>query len=300
MSIGYVSIVMSEAGLNMKSCILKNASEENLIRLIKHNLETLDKILDYNFKNKVFLFRISSGFIPFASHPINKLDWCKMFKKEFQKVGNKAKKYGMRLSMHPGQYTTLTSPNKDVVEKSIWDLKYQSAVLDCMGLDSKNKIILHVGGRYDDKKESMNRFVEEYKKLPQNIKNRLVVENDDKIYTAKDILYISKKTGAPILFDYFHHILNHEGELDTEKILKKCLKTWNKDRDGAPKIHYSQQAKGKRAGSHSLTITISEFLEFYKSLPRGIDIMLEVKDKDISALKCIEAVGEEISPLRSK
>lgn len=284
---------MSEPGLKMKSCILKNASEENLIRLIKHNLETLDKILDYNFSHGVFLFRISSGFIPFASHPINKLDWCKIFKKEFRALGEKAKAYGMRLSMHPGQYTTLTSPIKDVVEKSIWDLKYQTSVLDCMGLDSKNKIILHVGGRYDDKQTSMDRFIEEYKKLPQNIKNRLVIENDDKIYTAQDILYVSKKTGAPILFDYFHHLLNHDGELNTAKILKKCMKTWQKDKDGFPKIHYSQQAKGKKSGSHSLTITVPEFIEFYKTLPPNIDVMLEVKDKDISALKCLEAIKGE-------
>ncbi len=290
MSIGYVSIIMSEPGLKMKSCILKNASESNLIKLIKYNLETLDKILDYNYKNKIFLFRISSGFIPFASHPINKINWCKMFKKEFLALGNKAKKYNMRLSMHPGQYTTISSPNKEIVKKSVLDLKYQTCVLDCMGLDSKNKLILHVGGKYENKQETMDRFIANYKKLSINIKNRLTIENDDKNYTAKDILYISKKTGAPVLFDYFHHILNHEGDLDTENILKECIKTWDFKKDGNPKIHYSQQAFNKKSGSHSMTISTSEFLDFYKTLPKNIDVMLEVKDKDISALKCIKMI----------
>jgi UV DNA damage endonuclease len=289
MNIGYVSIIMSEPGLKMKSCILKNASEENLIKLIKHNLEILDKILDYNFKNKVFVFRISSGFIPFASHPINKIDWCKMFKKDFLALGKKAKKYGIRLSMHPGQYTTLSSPNKNIVKKSILDLKYQTKVLDCMGLDSKNKIILHIGGKYEDKKQSMERFIKEYNKLPQNIKKRLVIENDDRNYTVEDVLYISSQTSIPVLFDYFHHLLNHEGDLNTIEVLKKCMATWKKDRDGIAKIHYSQQAKENISGSHSLTISVPEFLEFYKTLPDNVDIMLEVKDKDISALKCILA-----------
>lgn len=294
MNIGYVSIIMSEPGLKMKSCILKNASEDNLIKLIKYNLEMLDKIFDYNFKHDIFVFRISSGFIPFASHPINKVDWCKMFKKEFLTLGKKAKKYGIRLSMHPGQYTTLTSPNKDVVKKSIWDLKYQTGVLDCMGLDSKNKIILHIGGKYEDKQQSMERFIKEYKKLPKNIKNRLVIENDDRNYTAEDVLYISSKADIPVLFDYFHHLLNHEGEdLNTIEILKKCMKTWKKDKDGIPKVHYSQQAIGKKSGSHSLTIDVSEFLRFYNTLPCNVDIMLEVKDKDISALKCILATRIE-------
>jgi UV DNA damage endonuclease len=211
-----------------------------------------------------------------------------MFKNEFLALGEKAKKYGMRLSMHPGQYTTLSSPDPKLIEKSIWDLEYQTKVLDCMGLDSTNKIILHVGGGYGDKQKSMERFIEEYKKLPQNIKDRLTIENDDKTYTAKDILYISKKTGAPVLFDYFHHQLNHEGELNTCEILKDCMKTWKKNRDGNPKIHYSQQAKKKSKGSHSLTISTPDFLDFYKTLPKNIDVMLEVKDKDISALNCLK------------
>lgn len=291
MSLGYVSIIMSaKPDLKMKSCILKNASKERLIELIKYNLSVLDKMLDYNYENNIFLFRISSGFIPFASHPINKIDWCKMFNKEFKALGEKAKKYGIRLSMHPGQYTTLSSPDPKLIEKSIWDLEYQTGVLDCMELNSTNKIILHVGGKYDNKKTTMDRFIKEYKKLPQNIKNRLVIENDDTNYTAKDILYISKKTRAPVLFDYFHHLLNHEGNLNIEETIKKCGKTWNKKRDGNQKIHYSQQAINKRAGSHSLSICVPEFLEFYKNLPPNIDVMLEVKDKDISALKCIEAL----------
>lgn len=290
MNLGYVSIIMSKPNLKMKSCILKNASNERLIELIKYNLNILDKLLDYNYGNNVFLFRISSGFIPFASHPINQIDWCKMFNKEFKAIGYKAKKYGIRLSMHPGQYTTLSSPDPKVVEKSIWDLQYQTGVLDCMDLDSTNKIILHVGGKYDDKKSSMERFISEFKKLPQNIKNRLVIENDDRNYTANDILYISKKTGAPVLFDFFHHILNHEGELNIKKIVKKCGETWNEKRDGKQKIHYSQQATGKKAGSHSTTICVPEFLEFCKLLPPNVDVMLEVKDKDISALKCINAL----------
>jgi len=274
----------------MKSCILKNAKDDNLNFLIKHNIETLNKILDYNLKHRLLLFRISSGFILFASHSINEIPWATKYKKELLSVGDKIKKYRIRVSMHPGQYTTLSSPNEEIVKRAIEDLKYQTQVLDSMGLDSSNKVILHIGGRYDDKRETMDRFIVEYEKLPQNIKNRLVIENDDKIYTVEDVLYISKKTGIPLIFDYFHHVLNHAGEdLNWESALMKCRKTWGK-KDGVQKVHYSQQAKDKRRGSHSLTISLPEFIEFYNSLPRPIDVMLEVKDKNISAIKCIYAV----------
>ena len=195
--------------------------------------------------------------------------------------------------MHPGQYTTLSSPNEDIIKRTIEDLKYQTQVLDSLGLDSSNKVILHIGGRYDDKQQTMDRFINEYEKLPDNIRNRLVIENDDKIYTVEDVLYISKRTGIPVIFDYLHHVLNHAGDnLDWKSALMKCRKTWRQE-DGVQKIHYSQQAKDKRRGSHSLTIDVPEFLKFYNSLPKPTDVMLEVKDKDISAIKCINAVKDK-------
>lgn len=291
MGIGYVSIVMSEPNMRMKSCILKNASCERLDFLIAHNCRVLDSILDFNCKNKIFLFRVSSGFIPFASHPINTIDWCSRFHEEFLRLGAKARKYNIRLSFHPGQYTTLSSPNETVVARAVEDLRYQTGVLDCMRMDSTNKIILHIGGGYGDKPVAIERFIDRYNKLPNNIKQRLVIENDDKVYTARDVLNISERTGIPVVFDVLHHRLNHEQGDDEQEILQYCMRTWDAIKDGKPKVHYSQQAEGKRAGSHSLTIDVDEFIEFYKQLPTGVDIMLEVKDKSASALKCIEAVN---------
>lgn len=292
MSVGYVSIILSEPDIKMKSCILKNASPEHLSALIEHNITTLDQMLEFNRRHDIRLFRLSSGFIPFASHPINKLRWWQKYSKQFLALGDKAKRYKIRLSFHPGQYTTLSSPNRVIVQKSLKDLQYHARVLDAMGLDSSSKMILHIGGFYEGKKESIERFIKNYSKLPQNIKNRLVIENDDKIYTATEVLYISKRTGAPVIFDYLHHLLNHEGELDTANILQQVRKTWRK-KDGVQKIHYSQQAQGKRAGSHSLSIEVPEFVEFYKTLPQPIDVMLEVKDKDLSALKCIAELEKQ-------
>lgn len=289
MSIGYVSIILSKPDIKMRSCILKNASREHLTMLIQHNIKTLDKMLDFNLENNIYLFRISSGFIPFASHPINKIRWWQKYSKQLLALGDKAKAYGIRLSFHPGQWTTLSSPNRTIVEKSVRDLLYHTRALDAMGLDKSSKIVLHIGGVYEGKTPTIERFIKNYSKLPQNIKERLVIENDDLHYTFRDVLYISKLTGIPVIFDYLHHLLNKDKEEDLSKILRRVRKTWKK-KDGIQKIHYSQQAQGKHAGSHSLTIAVPEFLEFYKRLPQPIDIMLEVKDKDLSALKCIAEV----------
>lgn len=284
MNIGFVGIILDDKkGLRMKSCILKNASEENIKRLIENNLDTLDKMLDYLIENKIKLFRISSGFIPFASHPINKLEWWTIYKEQFKQLGNKAKRHNIRLSMHPGQYTTISSENEELVLKSIQDLQYHTTILDSMQMPSDCKVILHIGGIYNDKKTTINRFISNYKKLPRNIKNRLVIENDDKCYTVEDVLYISSKTHCPVVFDYLHFLLNHNST-DTMQMFNLVRKTWRK-KDGIQKIHYSQQAEGKKLGSHSITINPKSFDEFAKNLPNDIDVMFEVKDKNISVIK---------------
>jgi UV DNA damage endonuclease len=97
----------------------------------------------------------------------------------------------------------------------------------------------------------------------------------------------------PVVFDNLHHALNPSSLSRTpSEWIAACAATWRK-RDGTPKIHYSQQAPDKSAGSHSETIHLPTFLRFYKRLPAiGLDIMLEVKDKNRSALKCIQATGQ--------
>ncbi len=71
-----------------------------------------------------------------------------------------------------------------------------------------------------------------------------------------------------------------------------CRETWNKE-DGVQKIHYSQQDVNKRPGAHSSTIEIKQFIEFIDKMDLDLDIMLEVKDKNLSALKCINYIRKD-------
>ena len=284
MNIGFVGMVLGEYEIKMKSCILKNASCQRLQQLAEFNLDVLDKILDYLIENDVHLFRISSCAVPFASHEVCKLNWQNILSDKFSKVGKKALKNEIRLSMHPGQYTILCSENEDLTRRSVLELSYHTSYLDALKMPSSCKVILHIGGTYKDKSKTMEKFIETYEKLPQNIKNRLVIENDDRCYTVEDVLYISSKTGIPVVFDYLHFLLNHyENEKDPLERIEKCRATWKK-KDGTQKIHYSQQAEGKKLGSHSDFIDPEQFYEFAKILPKEIDVMFEVKDKNFSVL----------------
>ena len=294
MSIGYACLTIGVQNTNLKSSIAKNINEEKLLDLISFNLISLENIIDYNIKNDIKLFRISSDLIPFGSSPINTIQWENIFLSEFNKIGEKIRKSGMRVSMHPGQYTVLNSPNIEVVDRAIEDLNYHTKVLDALGVGSEHKIVLHIGGVYGDKNEAMERFINNYSLLDDNVKERLVIENDDKSYNVNEVLEIGKRLNIPVIFDNLHNEINqYDKEKDDKYWINKCKETW-KEKDGYQKIHYSQQNPLKKLGSHSNTIRINEFIRFYESLDReDIDIMLEVKDKNLSAVKCINAVSKD-------
>ncbi|MFR9239823.1 MAG: UV DNA damage repair endonuclease UvsE [Clostridium baratii] len=292
MNIGYACTPLKIHNKTTRTFTLKNYTEDKLIECIKYNLEDLYEILKYNLSNDIYMFRISSDIIPFGSHEINKLDWSSIFKEDFKKINDIISKNSIRISMHPGQYTVLNSKNLNTVEKSISDLEYHAKFLDSISNDKSNKIILHIGGVYDNKKESINRFLNVYNSLSKNIKDRLVIENDEKNYSIKDLLTINEHVQIPIIYDNLHYLCYEGVDTDSFKILNSIKDTWNKD-DGKIKVHYSQQAFNKRIGSHSNTIFIDKFLEYLKYIKNfDIDIMLEVKDKDFSSTKIVNVLKE--------
>lgn len=287
MRIGYACLTIGVRETGFKTCIMKNANEENLLSIINHNLEVLDNIIDYNVKNDIKLFRISSDIIPFGSSPVNNLKWWDIFEEKLSFIGNKIKKSEMRVSMHPGQYTVLNSPTGDVVLSAVKDLEYHNVFLDSLKVNKENKIILHIGGVYGDKKLAIDRFSRNYILLNEKIKERLVIENDDKCFNIEDVLYISKKLQIPVIYDNLHNkVLPADKFKDDRYWIKEVNKTWSNG-NGPQKIHYSQQDKNKRAGAHSTSININEFVDFIRNLDPDIDIMLEAKDKNLSAVKCI-------------
>lgn len=289
MKLGYPCINRSIGCTANSTFRLANYSKQKLFETVQNNLDCLHKILQYNVKNDLLFFRISSDIVPFASHPICRADWAKHFKKDFKQIGEYIKKHKMRISMHPDQFIVLNAKKQDIVNRSIKELKYHCRVLDAMDLDSTAKVQLHIGGVYGEKEKSMQRFVERYKKLPAMIKKRLVIENDHYMYSLKDCLEINKKTGIPILFDTFHHECYNNGETVKQGLIK-ASKTWKK-KDGILMADYSNPKKGARKGTHSEHISAEKFKKFITETKNlNFDIMLEIKDKEKSALKAIKII----------
>ena len=293
MKIGYPCINRSIDCKGNKTFRLKSYSNERLIKTIENNISCLKKMLAFNIKNNILFFRITSDLIPFASHPINDLVWKDYFKKDFAEIGEIIMENKLRISMHPDQFIVLNSIREDVVKRSVEELVYHCEVLDLMILDYTAKIQLHIGGAYGNKEKAMYSFIKNFNLLNNKIKKRLVIENDDKIYSLKDCLYLSNKIKIPVLFDAFHHsVLNNNEKVND--CIKKASKTWMK-KDGIPMADYSSQEPNNKAGKHAEKIDLNHFKKFIDlTKPYDFDIMLEIKDKEKSALKVIKLLENDL------
>jgi UV DNA damage endonuclease len=204
----------------------------------------------------------------------------------FKQLGEYSRKHGFRISMHPDQFVLLNAPDEGVLRRSIAELVYQVQVLDLMGLDNSAKVQIHVGGVYGNKTAGIDRFVKRFEVLEPSIRNRLVIENDERLYTVSDCLAINEQTGIPVIMDSFHHSLLNNGEKIAD-LFRPARQTW-KLADGIPMVDYSSQEQGKRAGAHAEHIVADNFRQFLAATrPADFDIMLEIKDKETSALEAL-------------
>ena len=284
MKIGYPCINRSIGCSSNKKFRLANFTREKFNETVRNNLNCLDKIVDYNVENNMLFLRISSETIPFASHEVCTLDWKKIFKNELNNIGIRLKENKFRVSMHPGQFTLLNSPNEKIVEKSLAELEYHADFLNAMGLDNTAKIQIHVGGVYGDKNSAIKRFINTFEIASNKIKSRLAIENDDYHYSVKDCLRINKETNIPIILDNLHLECLNDGEslIEAYNIIKG---TWSKE-DGIPMLDYSSQQKDARIGKHTEHLDSNHFKEFIDIMQnQEFDLMFEIKDKEKSVLE---------------
>ena len=294
MRIGYACLAVALDGSQQKTCTLKTATPERLVSLAGENFAALERMIDYNIANHISLFRISSDIVPFGSSRASALPWDSQYADSLASIATKIKQSHMRVSMHPGQYTVLNSPDADVVRRAIEDLAYHAKFLDQLLLDNTHKIILHVGGKYGDSVSALKRFSSVYRDLPASITKRLILENDGSIFHIDEVLELCHAIGAPAIYDNLHNAINPADPTKSDAYwIDLCRETWRKA-DGAQKTHYSQQHAAKMRGAHSDTIAIQPFLDYCHSLPGELpDMMLEVKDKNRSAVKCVLCTMEK-------
>lgn len=259
---------------------------QHIHKVILSNFDALEKILYYNYKNEIHFFRLTSNLIPLATHPQVTYECYETYRQEYLKIGNLIKQYRMRVDFHPDQFCVLNSTRSDVILSSIRLLEHHMKVMEMMGLDIK--VVLHVGGGTYGKKAGMNRFMKTFRSLDPKLQSRIIIENDDKLYNAEEVLELCQMLKIPMVLDYHHHLCN-PCETSITMLLPKIYETW-KDEMIPPKIHYSSPKSTKEYRSHSDYINDQSFIEFLNLLQRydrDVDIMLEVKEKDSALFRLI-------------
>lgn len=259
----------------------------------------LRAILDYLDEVDIRMYRMSSDFVPYATHPDlpqfhGQVRECAS---ELAEVGAIARSRGIRLSLHPSQYVLLNALNPKVTAKGMADVNAQADLLDAMEQGPEAVVVLHVGGGYGDKEAAIGRFVENFPRLSEAGRRRLVIENDETIYTVRDCLRVHQATGVPVVFDHQHHLLN-PGGWSVGAAARAALGTWP---EGVrPKFHFSSPKLDsrvvKRGGKnveappllsqHADYVHPWEFAGFLHEVgPGEFDVMLEAKKKDAALLK---------------
>ena len=264
--------------------------DEYLKGLIVNNLLYLKSCLEWNAAQNIRFFRVSSDIVPLSTHPEMTYPWWndEEIKTLCDDIRGFSMKHGMRLSMHPGQYTLLNSPDEKVVERSVEDLRYHQVLGDMIGV---REFITHVGGVYGDSREAMHRWAQVYKGLPTEIRSRLRLENDDRNFTIQEVLFLSEKTGVPAVFDYHHHRILPS--MDAGDALKQCFATWQGIDN--PKIHLSSGKTGKTDRKHHDFILAEDYQALLSLLQavagkenKQVYVMLEAKLKEQAVMKILE------------
>ena len=237
---------------------------------------------------------MSSGLAPWKTE----YDWEDLkdidsIRRWFHSAGTMAKTHGIRLTSHPGPYNVLVSPKEEVVANCIKDLTIHGDEFDMMGLSRTpyNKINIHLGGAYGDKEASMKRFVKNFPRLPESVRSRLTLENDDKasMYSVKDLYYgIYKEIGIPIVFDYHHHQFC-TGGMSEQEALEMALSTWGNIK---PVTHYSESRRDEQEDETIRVQAHSDYvynkIEMYGN---DFDIMVEAKAKELAVDKYLQLHG---------
>lgn len=298
--LGFAAKVLGEPGLKSNDTRRWQSGPH-----LRQSLAYLRAIFDYLARNDIAMYRMSSDLAPYVTHPglpqfHHQIRDCAA---ELGDLGRQARAMGLRLSFHPSQFIVLNSPDPAVVEKSIWDLTSQAEILDGMELGPEAVIVIHVGGVYGDKSSGRARWIETYHRLPEPVRQRLVLENDDTRFSAADVLAIHDATSVPLIFDNLHFWCNNPEGLAILPTFERFVRTWQEGT--RPKMHFSSPRTEFRAVSrknratgkgettlqppiwpgHADFLNPFEFITFLRAAPHiSCDVMLEAKAKDLALI----------------
>lgn len=277
------------------------------------SLAYLRDIFLYLQRHAIYFYRMAGQLAPYLTHPAlpafhHQIEECA---EELAVLGDLARQLRLRLTLHPGFYVQLNSPDEHRVARSVLELTRAAALLEAMGLDADAVIVIHVGGVHGDSQAGRERCVRQLNQLPDYLRSRLALEHDDRCYHLQDVLWIHARTGVRVVLDTLHHRCFDPEAIPLLDALRLALATWPPGQ--RPKIHISSprteirslvrqgrvQLQPPLPNQHSDFLHPFEVIELLSEARRlhlrPFDVMLEAKAKDVALLR-LRAQIEHYAP----
>lgn len=265
----------------------KNFTVEKAKDLAFKNLQDLMSILKWNNEYGIHHYRLSSDMFPHMNDKETLEYTLCDFKERLKEIGKYARYSNQRLTMHPGQYNQIGSKSQSVFEATVEDLSHHADIFDYMEMDENSILCIHGGGIYNDKENTIRRWIDRFGDLPEKVKKRIAIENCELNYNIEDCLYIAEECKIPVIFDVHHfNCYNKKYDLDwdAKDYIPYILDSWEERRMVA---HISDQKEDARLGAHhdyvySIPRYLMEIPEVYRV---GVDIEIEAKAKEKAIFK---------------
>lgn len=275
---------------------LREAERRTFLRqLVADNVRALDAAVAWCAAAGIGAFRITSQFFPVATHPevgyrLEAIDPGGESVGALRAVGARARRAGLRLSLHPDPFVVPGSAREDVAAQSLAELEFQAEFASWVGVE---QLTIHGGGGQGGKEAALGRLARAIERASPRLRSRLVLENDDRLYTMQDLLPLCEALELPLVYDVHHHRCLPDG-LDVTEATEAAAATW-KGRE--PWAHVSSPRDGWLSGKprlHAECIDPDDFPSEW--LGRRMTVDVEAKGKERAVFALARHLGLPVGP----
>ncbi|MDX2097990.1 MAG: UV DNA damage repair endonuclease UvsE [Leptolyngbyaceae cyanobacterium bins.59] len=268
--------------ITRKRLLQLNSAEQQRVLgdLYRENLKRLAGAIDFCAEQGIRLYRITSALFPFADDSVGE-EVLAVLQPQVQAVGRQALELGIRLVIHPDQFVVLNSDNPEVIQNSIKILKTLAWILDLLEQPQSAWTVMNIHGGKGDRAE---RLIQTIRELPDNIRTRLTLENDEYTYSAAEIVEICRAAGIAMVFDAHHHVIHEKVESynhpSVAEMVAAARTTWP-----VPEwqlVHISNGSESFSDPRHSDLITLMP--DAYRDVA-WIEIEAKLKEQAIDKLR---------------
>ena len=280
----YYENIIDEKSLQLGAYKNGKYSRERILATYRGNVKEILRVIPRLNECNIKSFRLSSSVFPL-------FEFCSDIAKNDEQIttdlalaGKRFRESGIRVTTHPGQFCVISSDSDKTVRNSINELAYHAWMFDAMGFTASPYYAINIHG---GKAKRSERLIEVIKTLPENIRGRLTLENDEKCYNVRNLLTISEHTAVPVVFDSHHHAFD-SSDLSVGDAYSASIATWGQIK---PLQHISNTEIGmenavyNKKRAHSQMIRYVPEVQLQGMRDDTIDVDVEAKLKNIALLK---------------